>query len=120
MIEFLNKGSDSILAIKASGVLTHDDYEKFIPLLDVSVRDNNHVNMFVDISEFESITPHAMLDDFMVGMRYWFNFDSVAIIGDKKWEEYLVKFYDLVTPCDIKFFKPEESDAALKWLEESV
>ncbi|MGM0421739.1 MAG: STAS/SEC14 domain-containing protein [Pseudomonadota bacterium] len=117
MIEILPQSTDKILAIRPKGVITHEDFEKFTPLLDATVQSGEYIYLLVDMVEFESITPHAMLDDFLLGMKYWWNFEAVAVIGDSKWEEYLTKLSQFVTISDTRFFDPEDSDKAWTWLQ---
>lgn len=117
MLEILNDSTDRILSIKISGTLSHEDYESFIPLIDAKVQSGKHLYLLADITEFESITPHALLDDFLAGMKYWWNFEAVAVVGNRKWEENLTKIGDFVSPVDLEYFDADQKKQARAWLE---
>ncbi len=116
MLKILPKSTDKILAIKVSGELTHEDYEEILPLLDAKVKGGDHLYLWIDITEFTGMTAHALVDDFLSSMKYWWDFNAVAVIGNKKWEEYFTKFGNYLSPADVKFFKPENGDDAWVWL----
>lgn len=119
MIDILEQSTDKILAVKASGILTHEDYENFLPLLDASINTESHIGLYVDISGFEGMTPHAMLDDFLTGIKYYWNFTYVAVVGDEKWMKFLTEFTDWITPSDLEYFDEKDAEKAWKWLQDA-
>jgi len=119
MIDILEQSTDKILAVKASGILTHEDYENFLPLLDASINTESHIGLYVDISGFEGMTPHAMLDDFLTGIKYYWNFTYVAVVGGEQWMKFLTEFTDWITPSDLEYFDEKDADKAWKWLQDA-
>ena len=117
MLEILDQSTDKILAVAARGTLTHEDYEAFVPMLDATVQTGNHIYLLVDIEGLEGMTAHALVDDFMTGMKYWWNFEAVAFVGEPGWEETVFRFADYLIPAEIKFFPVAEKSLAWKWLE---
>ena len=116
MIEIMPETSGKILAVKASGILSHKDYKKFLPMLDAAIAEHGNICIFVDITEFEGFTPQAMIDDFMAGIKYWWNVKAAAIVGDAEWEKYLTKFADLLTRTEIEYFNEKAEKEAWDWL----
>lgn len=106
------------LSLKATGKLTHEDYEKINPMIDSAlegVKDPN-IKVFIDGSEFEGWEIRAAWDDFRLGLKHGNNFDKIAIFGNKKWQEYTAKFGSWFISGEVKYF--EDVDEALTWLQE--
>ena len=120
MIKILPQSTDKILAIKISGTLTHEDYEEFIPLLDAKIRDGQHIHMLADITEFKGMTAHAVLDDFFASVKYWPNFEAVAVVGNKDWEKFLTMVGNYLSPADTEYFEAGEIAKAWRWLEDQT
>ncbi len=120
MIKILSQSTEEILAIKISGTLTHDDYEDFIPLLDAKIQDGDHIYLLADITEFKGMTAHAVMDDFFASVKYWPNFEAVAVVGTKSWEKMLTTFGNYLSPAHAKYFEASEMPQAWRWLEDEL
>ena len=116
MLKILPQSDEKILAVQASGELTHEDYEAFLPLLDAKVQSGDHVYLLLDITQFDGMTAHAMVDEFLASMKYWWNFEAVAVVGNKKWEKYFTRFGNYLSPADTRYFDAESEDQAWIWL----
>lgn len=110
--------SESILVLKASGKLTHEDYEVVTPILDSALQGLgvSNIKMLVDISEFSGWELRAAWDDFQLGLKLGFQFEKVAIYGDKNWQELAAKVGGWFVSGDMKSFGDRKS--AVKWLQE--
>ena len=109
-------GNEIFLSLKATGKLTHHDYEIITPLIDsalASVSEPN-VNVFIDGSELEGWELRAAWDDFKLGLKHGNEFNKIAIFGNKKWQEYISKIGSWFISGEVKFF--EDADDALCWL----
>ena len=110
--------NEFFLSLKATGKLTHEDYEKINPMIDSAlegVKDPN-IKVFIDGSEFEGWELRAAWDDFKLGLKHGNNFDKIAIFGNKKWQEYTAKVGSWFISGEVKYF--EDADEALTWLQE--
>jgi len=110
--------NEFFLSLKATGKLTHEDYEKINPMIDSAlqgIKDPN-IKVFIDGSEFEGWELRAAWDDFKLGLKHGNNFDKIAIFGNKKWQEYSAKIGTWFISGDVKYF--EDADEALTWLQE--
>ncbi len=111
-------GNDFFLSLKASGKLTHEDYNKINPMIDsalLGVKDPK-VKVFIDGSELEGWELRAAWDDFKLGLKHGSEFDKIAIYGNKKWQEYSAKIGSWFLSGEVKYF--EDADTALTWLQE--
>ena len=110
--------SESILILKATGKLTHQDYEEIVPVLEASIEslNNRQMKMLVDITEFSGWEARAAWDDFKLGLKIGFKIDKAAIYGDKNWQELAAKIGNWFISGEMKSFGNYLS--AIKWLSE--
>ena len=110
--------SDFFLFLKAVGKLTHNDYEEITPMLDSALKSINNpkIKAFVDVTELEGWEVRAMWDDFKLGLKHGSEFSKIALLGNKKWEEYISKVGSWFISGEIKYFENEKE--AFEWLKE--
>ena len=116
-IERVNK--EFFLSLKATGKLTHDDYEKINPMIDAALEgvSDPKIKVYIDGSEFEGWELRAAWDDFKLGLKRGNEFEKIAIFGNKKWQEYSAKIGSWFMSGEVKYF--DDADDALSWLQEN-
>ncbi len=108
---------DIFIELTVAGKLTHDDYMIFIPVVEKALKEAKgmKVNLLVDMTSFKGWKElKAMLDDAKFGIKHLNDFDRIAAVGNKKWEELAMKAWGAVSKAKVKFFKNREK--ALAWL----
>jgi len=120
MIEKLPQSTDGVFGVRLSGKLTHDDYQKtLIPMFDQAIEKSGKIRVLLDLAEdFRGWELHAAWDDFVFGLKHFNDFEKIALVGDKDWEEWMAKLAKPFTKADVKFFKRPETEEAWKWLAE--
>lgn len=110
-------GSQFFLSLKAVGKLTHEDYEMMTPMIDSALEGVKEakIHALVDLTEMEGWEMRAAWDDFRLGMKHRNQFEKIAILGHKKWQEYSAKVGKWFVSGDIQYFEDEQ--AALTWLQ---
>lgn len=107
-----------ILLVKVEGTLTHEDYETITPMLDSALEGvkHPHINVLVDLSEFEGWELRAAWDDLKIGLKYGSDFNKIAVYGNsKKWIEYGIKISSWFLSGEIREF--QDKYGALAWLQ---
>jgi len=117
MFDVLPESQGRRFFVKASGKLTDADYQELLPQLETAIAGFGPLRMYVDMEEFEGWELQAAWDDFAFGVQHWNDFERVAIVGDKRWEELSAKAFDLITKGDIRFFDVADRGAARAWIE---
>ena len=115
-IERMN--NNFFLTLRATGTLTHADYETINPMVDAALHGvkDPKVTVFMDASELEGWTIQAAWDDFRFGLKHGNDFDKIAIYGHEKWQENASKIGAWFISGDVKYF--ENAGEALSWLQE--
>ena len=109
-------GITFFLSLKATGTLTHEDYQEITPLIEGALKGvkNPLVYALFDITELDGWEPRAAWDDFRLGMKFRNDFKRAAILGQGDLQEKLSKVADWFMPGEVEFFKDKE--VALNWL----
>jgi hypothetical protein len=105
------------LSLKAIGKLTHEDYKIITPMIDSaleSVKDPK-INAIIDGTELEGWEMRAAWDDFRLGLKHGNEFEKIAIVGNKKWQEHTAKIGSWFISGEVKYFESEAD--ALDWLQ---
>lgn len=111
-------GINFFLTLKASGKLTHEDYDAITPMIDSALNAVNdpQLKALVDITEWEGWELRAAWDDFMLGLKHGNEFVKIAIYGNKNWQDIAAKVGSWFVSGEIKYFDSKE--AAMIWLNE--
>ena len=106
------------LSLKAIGKLTHEDYETIVPMIDSALEGvkDPRINVLIDGTELEGWELRAAWDDLKLGLKHGRQFEKIAIVGNKKWQEYSAKMGSWFISGEVKYFEIESD--ALEWLQE--
>ena len=106
------------LTLKATGKLTHQDYQVITPMIDAALKEISFpkIKALVDITEMQGWELRAAWDDFELGLKHGSEFEKIALFGNKYWQEIAAKIGSWFVSGEIKYF--EDSQQALSWLNE--
>lgn len=118
MIEMIEGLPDDVVAIRASGRVTAEDYDKIlIPAIEDRLKKHKKIRVLYQLGKDVTVfTPGAMWDDAKVGIRHITSFEKVAVVSDIEWIVGAVKFFAFLMPCPVRIFSPEEFDNAKDWV----
>jgi len=74
-------GNHFFLSLKASGKLTHEDYEIITPMIDSALATVK--TALIDGSELQGWQIRAAWDDFKIRLKHGNEFEKIAIYGKK-------------------------------------
>ena len=119
MIEQLPQSSEGILGFKLSGKLHDEDYKTFVPLIDAAVAKHGKIRLLAQFHDFHGWDAHALWDDIKFATTHCRAMEKIALVGEKKWEEWMAKVCKPFTLAKIKYFDASQSAAAWAWLAEA-
>ncbi len=90
MLQFLPAADGNILAARASGKLSHEDYQNFLPKLEKEIKSLGKISLLLELDNFHGWDLKAAKDDVEFGMQHMDDFDRIAIVGEKAWERWMV------------------------------
>jgi hypothetical protein len=118
MIEPLPTSSEKVLGFKLSGKLHDEDYKKFGPVIDAAVAKVGKIRLLAQFEDFHGWDLHAMWDDVKFATRHCHDIERIALVGDRKWEEWMAKVCKPFTRASLRYFDVADRDAAWAWLAE--
>jgi len=120
MINRLDRSTGSILGFTLSGKLHDKDYEHFVPAVDAAVASHGKVRLLAHFTDFHGWDLHALWDDIKFSTTHCNKIDRVALVGDKRWEEWMAKVCKPFTMAQVRYFDASRIEEAWKWLEEAA
>ena len=119
MIEQIPQSSEKVLGFKLSGKLHDEDYKNFVPVIDAAVTKQGKIRLLAQFSDFHGWDLHALWDDIKFATTHCLAIERIALVGDRKWEEWMAKVCKPFTMAKINYFAVSEVDAAKEWLAET-
>ncbi len=118
-VQLEQKDSGKILEVRVTGKLVHADYERFVPEFDRLAKKHGKLRLLFEMSDFHGWELHAAWDDLKLGVKHFADIERIAMVGDKKWEEWMAKFCRPFTRAKVRYFESDSMDEARIWLGES-
>jgi hypothetical protein len=113
----LNEGNGGrLLEVQASGKLTHDDYQHFVPEFDRLFKEHGKLRMLFQMVDFHGWQMSAIWDDIKFDVTHFKDIDRLAMVGDKKWEQGMSVFCRPFTTAKIRYFDQAAIEEARQWL----
>ena len=120
MIQQLDASSEKILCFQMSGKLHDEDYRKFVPIVEKAVHSQGKVRLLAQFQDFHGWDLYALWDDIKFAAANCFNIERIALVGDRKWEQWMAKFCQPFTRAKVRYFDTSELDIAKTWLREDM
>lgn len=118
MIEILSETAGNVLVVKATEMLTAEDYETvFIPAIDELIQRYGKVRVALLLGEtFEGWEIGAMWDDARFGIQHRNDFEKIAVIGGPNWVEWTAKLGAYFMEGHLQTFGEAAFAEAIVWL----
>lgn len=120
MLEVMSECEPGVLAVRAHGVLTRDDYrDVLVPRVDAAVEAVGTIRVLFLMDEaFRGWDARAAWSNTCLDVRHRRTLEKVAIVGAPTWEQWCAKLADLLIAGKIKTFRRDELSTAWTWLRE--
>lgn len=119
-IDFQEEASGQLLIISVSGKLTREDYKSFVPKVEELIRKFGRIRVVFEMRDFHGWDAGALWEDIKFDIRHFSDIESLAFVGDKKWEKGMSIFCRPFTKAQIKYFDLTEIYKAYEWIREGL
>ena len=116
MFQFIPVHESNIYAVRVSGTLHHEDYQKFLPELDSLLESEGKISLLIELDDFHGADLSAIKDDISFGLKHSNSFEKVAIVGEKKWHHWMTLISSPFLKSDVKYFDRNALQDAWDWL----
>ncbi len=111
---------DDVVALQLHGKIKKQDYEEVIPILEDRIKEFGNINFYCELMNLEEIEPKAIWEDLKFDAEHANDFNRIALVGDKKWVEWMTKFSSPFTSAKVEYFDHSEKHKAMDWVEGKV
>ena len=116
MLRVGDVNANGVLKIVAGGTLTKADYEELLPQVEALLRERGTLRFYIELEEFSGFELGALWEDITFDRKHMDSFGKVAVVGDRRWEEWGTKFSSLFFSPEMKFFYHDKADEAWAWI----
>lgn len=118
MISFQRTPSENVLHVKATGKLTHADYQRLIPKLEDQLRSHGKLRVLFELDDCQGWEIGAAWDDLKFGLKHGGDCERCAVVGQKRWQRWMTK---LAKPFfAVRYFDKSQMPEAWDWILEGV
>lgn len=109
-----------IVEVQVTGKLTHEDFVTFTPHFEELVEQRGRLRVLFEMADFHGWNATALWDEIKFDMAHFADIDRVAMVGDKKWEEYLSLLCSPFTRAHVRYFNASAVEDARLWLMDEI
>ena len=117
MLKRIVSAPKNVLAVKASGTLTDSDYKTvLIPAVEEQIKAAGKIRLVYEIGpEFDGFDAGAAMDDALLGLKHWREFEKIAVVTDHAWLANTVRLFLPLFPKQTKLFAIGQAKEAIAW-----
>jgi hypothetical protein len=106
-----------VLAIEASGQITHQDYrDTLIPIAEGLMAKGPIRMLYVIGPDFTGYDLEALWDDSAFGFTHWHAFSQIAVVTDHAWVGGVISMFKPFFHGEVRLFRLAELSAAKDWI----
>ena len=106
-----------VLAIEATGKITHDDYvHTLIPRAEAIMARRPLKMLFVIGTEFTGFELEALWDDATFGLMHWRDYSRIAVVTDHAWIRAMTGVFTPFMPAEVRLFGLSDLPRARDWI----
>ncbi len=119
-VEFHEEIDGKLLHVRASGKLTKEDYQQFVPEFEKLIEQHGKIRVLFRMDDFHGWEAGALWEDIKLDFKHWADIERIAMVGDKAWQEGMSFFCKPFTRAQIRYFGHHEEDRAREWVSEGI
>ena len=118
MFEPIEGFGDGIVAMRAVGKVTGDDYRHVLaPAVAKATAGGRKARLLLELGAgFDGYDPGAILADTSLGISHLASFERIAVVTDADWIRRAVHLFGGFIPGDVRLFGTASADAAGEWI----
>lgn len=107
-----------VLEVKVSGVLTVEDYNKFIPEFERLIQKHARISILFEMKDFHGWNLESLWADIKFDFKHFSDIKRIAMVGDKTWEKWMARICVPFTGATVKYFDSPQVLQARLWVME--
>jgi len=107
------------MRLAVAGHLSHDDYRAMIPAMEAAIARHGNISLLADMTALDSMSPRAVLDDLAFDLGHLRDFERLAVVGNREWQEWMTRLAAHMTSAEMRYFDAAEAEAAWVWAQDA-
>jgi hypothetical protein len=116
-LEF-DRTEGNIVVVRASGKLSDEDYDLFVPRMEKLIEQWGRLRMLFIMEDFGGWDAQSAWNELKFQLRHGGDVKKVAVVGEKTWARWAAGLSRFFTGTDVRYFDRSQADAARAWIEE--
>jgi hypothetical protein len=116
MLQLLEASRGDLVALRLTGSIDKYDYNVMLPILEEKIKQYGKVRVYAELQEAEELSLQALWEDLKFDFRHAADFSRVAIVGNRKWLDWLTVMASPFTTAKVRYFEHIERERALDWV----
>lgn len=112
----LQPAGHQYLVVRVSDKLSKEDYAQFVPEVERLIKEEGKIRLLFEMQDFHGWEAGALWEDIKFDLKHFADIERLAIVGEKKWEEWMATFCKPFTRAEIRYFDQSQADEARNWL----
>jgi hypothetical protein len=118
MLEILPETQDNVLAVRISKELTTADFDQYRNLLRELMQRYGEAHLYYEMVDVAWVQPVAAIENGLFDVIHGLDYGRVAMVGDKKWQEWAAKLISPVKKRGVRYFDLVEKEQAMAWVQQ--
>ena len=118
-IQFNEENDGKVLIVHVSGKLVKTDYEHLVPEFERLVRQHGKLRVLISMNDFHGLDVGALWEELKFDIKHFADYERLAVLGDKKWQQAMTTFFKPFTKATIRYFDLADVAVARRWLLEA-
>jgi len=121
MIQKISNVPDNMVAFRASGEVTKEDFENVFPEVEALVERTGKLNYLLELETSPAdFTMGAWLQDALLGIKNITKWNRAAIVSDSEGVRNFTDAFSKVMPGEFRGFPISELEHAIDWVSEKT
>lgn len=123
MLQLLDFTGENIIATRANDLLGIKDYEKIHPFIHNIINTGKKVRWYFEMDDGSISNSTGFWEDGIIEIDYGNmkfthsdDIETIAIVGDKKWEKCMLSIMKPFTKANLRYFELSEKEKAKEWI----
>lgn len=118
MIKNIEIREENIIFSEITGKLKKGEIKEMHPFIHEIIAKNKKVRWYFEMIDFKGWDMEGFYEDLKMDASHADDYEKIAMVGDKKWEDMLAKGMKPFTSAEVKFFDLNQKDMAWEWIRE--
>ena len=104
------------IATRVTGKISKTDYQKILPIINEQLQTNEKIRWYFEMEDFEGWDMKGLYEEVNFDIKHSRDLEKIAMVGEKKWTEWLSDLMKPFTSAEVKHFEPAQKEEAKAWI----